>query len=227
MIGLNLTIYRSMFDTRLKILSVIILSIALSISKPIHVFVIIAITLLLAIIYRKYLLKSITILLSTLSFILMIGIISWFLSSEINPSEIFLGSIKWVSLILMTFLIFSSINLFELISALVYFKLNSKIAIAFGVGLRFLPLILEEGGKILTVQKRKGALKNRNVFSKLNHLLSPFVISVVRRVDSITLSITTQQIEKRVKQFEFNRINLNDYLFICGCISFLIYVIIV
>lgn len=227
MIGLNLTIYRSMFDTRLKILSVIILSIALSISKPIHVFVIIAITLLLAIIYRKFLLKSITILLSTLSFILMIGIISWFLSSEINPSEMFLGSIKWVSLILMTFLIFSSINLFELISSLVYFKLNTKIAIAFGVGLRFLPLILEEGDKILTVQKRNGALKNRNVFSKLNHLLSPFVISVVRRVDSITLSITTQQIEKRVKQFEFNRINLNDYLFICGCISFLMYVIIV
>lgn len=227
MIGLNLTIYNDMKDTRLKILSIIILSVALSISKPIHVYVVVVISILLSIIYNKYLIKSVIIVLSTFSFIFLIGLFSWFLSAEINPSEIFLSSIKWLSLILITFLIFSSINLFEFISSLVYFKVNTKIAIAFGVGLRFLPLIIEEGVKILTLQRRKGALKGKNTFTKLDHLLSPFIISVVRRVDSVTLSITTQQIEKRVKHFEFKRIKLADYLFIGVCISFLIYVIIV
>jgi len=215
-----------MIDTRIKILAIIILSIALSISKPTDVFWVVVITSLFAILYHKYLIKSIAIVLSTFSFILLIGLMSWFLSSEINPLEILLNSIKWISLILITFLIFASINLFEFISSLVYFRLNTKISIAFGVGLRFLPLVIEEGRKILTIQRRRGVLKRKNTLDKLNYLISPFIISVVRRVDSVTLSLTTQQIEKRIQHFKFNHITLKDYLFLGICISFLIYIII-
>jgi energy-coupling factor transporter transmembrane protein EcfT len=214
-----------MTDTRIKILSVIILSVAFSLSKTLHIYGVIIITLLYAFLFRKYLVKSIQIVGYTLVFILAIGVMSWLFASDVSITDMLLNSVRWISLVLVTFLIFSSINLFELISSLAYLKLNTKIAIALGVGLRFLPLLVEEAKNILRIQRRDNTLKNKNIFYRVNCFLSPFLISTIRRVDSITLSLTTQQIEERIKHYKFNRISLTDCVLIVICVLFFVYIV--
>lgn len=209
-----------MKDTRLKILTIIILSVALSVTTIIDIHVVITLTIIYSCFFRNQLLKSIPVVLSTIFFIGMIGIFTFLFSSGIDLNKIILGSIKWISLILVTFIIFTSMNLFELLAGLVFFKINSKIAIAFGVGLRFLPIVIDEGKRIVLIQKRKQISEGGKTTTTFSKILSPLIVSIIRRIDTITLSILTQQIETRIKQYRFDSISVRDWFIFALAIVF-------
>lgn len=98
--------------------------------------------------------------------------------------------------------------------------------VALGVGVRFLPVITEEYKRISIVNRRNRQIGRSSILTKMDRLLSPFIVSVIRRIDSITLSIVTQQLENRIIQYEFSRLRTNDFIHGGICILFLIYVII-
>lgn len=221
-----------MNDTRVRIVNFILLSIAYSISSLSYVPLVVLSAFIVSLSFRNVFIKNLSIILISSMAILSIGIIAWFISPKLIISNLVLNYLRWISLIIISVIFFSSINLFEFVSSLAFFKIPIKIAIAFGIGIRFLPVLVDESRKVIRIQHQNGynlSLLNIfksgliNVFSKI---LSPILISILRKTDSITISVTVQQIEKRVKNYNFKTINIIDFIGLIFCILILSVIII-
>jgi hypothetical protein len=216
-----------MNDTRIRILNFILLSIAYSISEINYIPIMFLSSILVSVIFRNDFIKNISIILYTSVAILIIGAIAWFFSSDLLLVNIVLNLLRWISLIIISVIFFSSINLFEFVSSLVFLKIPTKIAIAIGVGFRFLPVIIDESKKVAKIQNQNGislsfnSIRKLGLLTVLNKILSPLLVSILRRTDSISISVTIQQIEKRTKDFNFKTINLFDLVSLLFCILIL------
>lgn len=213
-------------DARIAILSVLLLSVALGIANIRHLPGVLLIGGYIGIGYRKYFSQALWVVGGTVLFIFSVGLLSWLFASEISWANFILDSFRWIVLALSTFVLIVSMNLFECLAAMVYLKIPIRVAVALGVGVRFLPVITEEYKRISIVNRRNRQIGRSSILTKMDRLLSPFIVSVIRRIDSITLSIVTQQLENRIIQYEFSRLRTNDFIHSGICILFLIYVII-
>ena len=217
-----------MDDIRLRIINFLVLSIAYSIAPLDLIPLIFVSALIFALIFRMSLRENILIVLTSSGAILIIAIIAWLISSRISVFEFSMNYLRWVSLIVISVIFFSLINLFEFVSALRFFKIPTRIAIAFGVGLRFLPVLIEESRKVVQIQQKNGlkfsitAIRQKGLFNLLNKLLSPLIVSILRRVDSISLSVVVQQIEFRIAHYRFKSINFKDWMILIFCIMILL-----
>ncbi len=221
-----------MEDTRLRVINFIVLSIAYSISSISYIPILFISTIIVSLAFRSDFIKNISIILFSSITILSIGIIAWLLSPDLVLLNIVLNFFRWISLIVISVIFFSSINLFELVSSLVFFKVPTKIAIALGVGFRFLPVVVDESKRVAKIQNQSGykhtlsSIYKSGLLNFLSRVLSPILVSILRRADSISISVTVQQIEKRIKDFNFKPISLIDWTSLIFCILILVFVII-
>lgn len=212
-------------DARIVILSMLLLSVILGMADSRHLPGVLLIGGYIGVMYRKYFTRALWLMGGTVLFVFSVGLLSWLFASEISWVDFILDSFRWVVLALSTFVLIVSMNLFECLAAMVYLKIPVKVAVALGVGVRFLPVIVEEYKRISMVNKRNRQMGGTSIMVKMDRLLSPFIVSVVRRIDSITLSIVTQQLEARIIRYEFSRLGMGDFIHGGICVLFLIYVI--
>ncbi len=55
----------------------------------------------------------------------------------------------------------------------------------------------------------------------LNKVLSPILVSILRRADSISLSVVIQQIEFRIIDYRFKPVKISDWLSLVFCLIIL------
>ena len=95
------------------------------------------------------------------------------------------------------------------VASLRFFLIPTPIAISFGVGFRFIPIISEEIQRIIFVQKQNDlgfsfhSIRENGFLGVFDRFLSPLLLSVLRKVESVSVSITVQQIQERVGKYVF------------------------
>jgi energy-coupling factor transporter transmembrane protein EcfT len=149
-------------------------------------------------------------------------------SINVSPSEIIIGYLRWSSLVIVSVILFLSINALEITTSLVYFHVPLGIAMAVGVGFRFLPVFFEEAKRIRIIQRHRegtmlwSALRTSGLVNALSRTISPLIVSVLRRIDMLLLSIAVQQLEERISNYKFLTLKTRDWMTLLAAIIILI-----
>lgn len=220
-----------MFDARVRILALVFLSISYGIAPLQIVPAIVFMTVILCLLYKNAFHRGAAIIVMSTVILGIFTLIVWIFTANLSLYELCVGYLRWISLISTSVILFLSMNVIDIVSSLVYFKLPVRIALSVGIGLRFLPIFYEESHRVITIQRRRGITFSRKSISQygflglLNRLVSPLLVSVLRRVDSISLSIVVQQLENRIANYYFPGLRVQDWIALLLIVIFSITVI--
>lgn len=145
--------------------------------------------------------KLITIL-ATLYVIVFFLFISWWFSDGINILFILEQFSRWLSFIVLTIVFFNRLSSFELISVLYKLKLPLNIAISIGVAMQFVHIITNEVHKNIFIFK----IKKKKMFPAL---IISLLISTIRKIEFIHLSILLFNIQERVRNKRLPKIKIS------------------
>jgi energy-coupling factor transporter transmembrane protein EcfT len=205
-------------DSRVRVLALVLLSIAHGIASSQFIPALFLLTVIIAWLYKDSFVRGITIIGISAAAIAIFAFVVWIITINVSLAEFLIGYFRWLSLITLSVVLFLSLDTLQLVVDLVRFKLPVKIAIALGVGLRFIPILFEETRRVLMIQRRRGisfsqqGFRRHHFINLLNRISSPILISVLRRVDSLTLSIGVQQLEYRIKQYQLPNWRIRDWM---------------
>jgi len=196
----------------------VILSVAHAVASLRMIPLLLLFTLVISLLHRPSLVRGAKIIAVTAIALGILALVVWFTSNNISLSELLLGYLRWISLAAVSIVLFLSINALEMITSLVYFRLPLGIAMAAGIGLRFLPVFFEEARRIRIMQRHRILSKSRltlrsvGFINTLNRVISPFLISALRRVDLLVLSIAVQDLEQRILNYRFLTFKMRDWV---------------
>lgn len=222
-----------LIDPRVRVLLLLVLSVTHAVASVRMLPLLLFSTLVLSLIYRRHLARGARTIAITALALGIFVIIVWLFSSDTPFLNLFLDYLRWISLAVMSVTLFLSLNPLELITSLFYFRLPLGIAIAVGVGWRFLPVFFEEARRVRLYQRHRESLTFRQrirvygVVDTLSRVISPFMISVLRRVDLLLLSIAVQQLENRISAYRFSPYKVYDWLAFLAATSLLVASIII
>jgi len=221
-----------MITTRVKLILLIILNTAIIFLPAKSYYSFIAILLIYNLAFYKSLFTNFkTIFIYLLGFFL-IAILLNYLLGESNLLSIVPDFLKLFTIINISILLITEINIMELVATISVIKIPTRIAIAFGVGFRYFPLLLNDIRRIHFIQSTKGyglnfkSFKTHGFISSMTVFLTPLFLSILRRTDNIALSVTIQQIEDRAKKYTFHRVSIYEFSLLLVSITFLLYSII-
>lgn len=133
-----------------------------------------------------------------------------------------LDFLRWTSLATTTVVLALTLDVLEAVTALVFFRIPLKMAIAFGVGLRFLPVVIDEVQRVFMVQRELGlrftreAVKSYGRMGILSRMVAPMLIAIIRRVDALVISTGVQMLERRIRSHQWHPFRPLDALVIIG-----------
>lgn len=207
-----------MNDTRLRIINLLFLSLSFSLMPDDKLWLVFLLTIFYGVLFWKSFLENLKLIL-LVTFILSVFSISVYLiTSENSFTKVALNLGRFVSLVIISVLFFFQINILSFVASLKFFKIPTTIAIAFGVGFRFIPIISDEIQKIIFVQNQNGLGFSLKSFQKNGFLhvfssfFSPLLLSVLRKTESVSISIIIQQIQERVNNYIFQKPTLADFI---------------
>ena len=102
---------------------------------------------------------------------------------------------RWLTIILSSIAFFVIITPFELIAALRSFKMPEFLTFSLGMGFRFIPIIIEEAGKIALAQKSRGLNYGRGlgkipkIPTVIFALIIPLFIRILARLNDTLLAL--------------------------------------
>lgn len=96
-------------------------------------------------------------------FVLILFLAAWESLEVENLFNAILIISKWTAVISSSIALFTSTRPFDLVDALRSFRLPKGFTFALGIGFRFIPIIFEEGSKILLAQKARGLNAGRGI----------------------------------------------------------------
>lgn len=207
-----------MISTRYKIIFLIVLNVLIILLPERMYYVNIILLILFGFLLKRdlfYSLKSICLYL-VLLFILSISINHFFTDTSLD--QLLRNSLKLFTIITLSILLVSDLNIMELVAFLNKIKLPAKISIAIGVGFRYIGLLMEDIKRInfiqtmsrygITIQsiKRNGFLKTISIFSL------PLFLTLLKRTENISLSILIQDIEQRSKKYSLKKTTTIEFV---------------
>lgn len=205
-----------MLDARIRLILLIFLTIFYGISSQDMVPGIVLTTFFICYIQRDSFSKVLIVIVISSLILGIFMFIVWIITPSLVLSNLVLEYMRWVSLIITSVVLFSSMNVMDTVLSLAYFKIPIRIAISIGVSLRFIHIIYAESQRIFVMQRKRGitlsykALGHYGFLGLLDRLISPLLISVVRLADSISLSIVVQQIEERITDYKLPSVKIKD-----------------
>ena len=206
-----------MHDPRIKFVVFLLLSVSHAIAPSYMVPALVAYTILISCLHYKALLRGSWIIIISYFAMGVLGSIAWLYSKEASSANLIYDYMKWCSLVTVTVVLLLSLSAMELVKTLVFFRVPYHLSLSVGIGLRFIPIFHEEARRTAHYQKRRGftlswgVLRRYGFVGFLNKTLSPILVNVLRRVDALVLSITVQQLERRIKNAIFLRIMWGDW----------------
>lgn len=165
--------------------------------------------------YRSYLARGLLALCLT-AVLLVVGSSAVYIIMDVSIAELIVPFVRWMALASVAVVIFWSLSVFEFVTSAAYFGVPVRVALAFGVGVRFLPIIVEEARRVTFVLRQRGISPWCDLPSSAWHFVeratSTLLVSVIRRVDSISLAISTQELERRVEGYRFRPVTVVEWI---------------
>jgi energy-coupling factor transporter transmembrane protein EcfT len=227
---LNTFIPPNQLDPRLKIFGLILVSISHSVAFTTQSVFLLMVTTVIFIALNLKDSKRYINLLTLLAFaLILLSLLSWIFDRSISTEYLIINFFRWLSLIAFSSAVFYSLNSLEIIVALRWFKAPTGIAVALGTGIRFLPVIIEDAKRVYWVMMQSNSMKNKAGLSKYLTAMLDFaqnlIVAVVRSIDDIIVSITVQDLEKRIDDFQFKNLNSLDWSMLCLFVSTTLYIL--
>lgn len=204
-------------DPRIRVVGLVLLTWAHATASNIAILLLTMITLVIIAWYRDAFWHSLPVILITTIFLCSMALLAWFTTASISLRDLLLGVVKWLSMSTVSLTIFSSLNAMELIVALIWLRVPLSISLALGVSLRFFPILAEQGSKLLMIYRLRSSNRSmgRGYFKQLRciilGLIPAMFISVLRQVENISLSVLTQDIERRVLEYRPTPLGIQDF----------------
>lgn len=198
-----------MLNSRSRISVLILLTIAHSVAGTRMLFVLAGVTFFLALFHFQSVRRGAWVIAITTAALLIWGFIIRIVGVSLPARDVFIGMLRILSLTVLTISLFLSLNALELVTGLTYFKVPFRIALALGIGFRFIPIILDEAKRTRLVRRQRGLMFSRVTLRRvgltgtLSRVIAPLVVALLRRVDSLIISIAVQQLPERVRLYRF------------------------
>ncbi len=208
----------NLIDSRVRVLALVLLSIAHGAASSRVVPVLTLITVVTALLYKNSFMRGVMIIGVGAATLGIFTLVVWVITVNLTLSELLVGYLRWVSLMTLSVVLFLSLDTLEMVAGLVRFRVPVRVAMALGVGLRFLPVLYEEARRVLMIQRHRGVAPSWGAFRRygllgiLSRMSSPLLVSVLRRVDSLNLSIAIQQLEYRIERYQFPPWRFRDWM---------------
>jgi len=191
-------------DPRVRVTGLVLLTWGHATASDTGILLLATITLAVIAWYREAFLRYLPVIQITVVFLCALALLAWLTTANISFRNLLLGVLKWLSMSAVSLTIFSSLNALEIIVALRWLGVPLRIALALGVSLRFFPVLVAQGSKILMIQRLRtfSGSSRRGRWQRLRGVLwgviPAMLVAVLRQVENISLSILTQDIERRV-----------------------------
>lgn len=218
-----------MISTRVKLILLILLNTAIILLPAKSYLVFILIIFISSLAFYKSLLANFKTIFVYLFGLFLITILFNYLLGESDLLNIIPDFLKLFSIISISILLITDINIMELVASMSLIKIPTKIAIAFGVGFRYFPLLLNDIKRIHFIQSSKGygltpkSFKANGFISSVGVFFTPLFLSILKRTDNIALSVTIQRIEKRATNYIFQRLSMYESLLLILTAIFFMY----
>lgn len=205
-------------DPRIRLIILIVLTIVWAIPDAAVAYGIAVATIIISLLERDTVRQYKAVILISMLILAAFMLLAWLIASNLSITAVLREYMRWVSLVVLSVVLFASMNIIEIVSSLVWLKLPLRLALSLGIALRFLHVIYDEAQRIFTIQKTRGitlsygAAKKYGFSGLLNRLVSPLLVSVIRRADSLSISITVQQIEKRISEYKYSPFTIYDII---------------
>jgi energy-coupling factor transporter transmembrane protein EcfT len=226
--ALNTFTQTNQLDPRLKILSLVLMSVSHSIAfKTQSIALLLVTTVFFIALNYKDIHQYVKILLLLVLTLIILSLLSWFFDKSVTTEYILMNFFRWLSVSTFSLAIFYSLNSLEIIVALRWFKIPIGLAVALGTGIRFLPVIIEDARRVYWIMINSNNVKNKKNFIEkgiifISDFVQNLIVSFVRSIDDIIISITIQDLEQRINDFQFNNFDwINWFLLIVFIIAFL------
>lgn len=210
-----------MLDARIQLVMLIVLTVFCGIASQKAILGIVLATVIVSLLQKDSFARGIKIIVISMLILGLFMFFVWSINPNISLFTILNEYARWSSLIIISVVLFLSMNVMEIVSSLVWFKLPLRLALSVGIALRFLHVIYEESQRVFMIQRSRGitfsyrSIKKYGFLGLLDRLVSPLLVSILRRADSISLSIVVQQIEKRIAEYKFSSLKKQDFIALC------------
>jgi len=208
------------FDPRTRVILIIGASILFGVSSSIATAILLVMAVIISCFYHELLLINLRVILFTIIWLTLMVVLAWLLGFKGELNVLIHAFIRWTSFIIISIVLFSSLNAFELVKALVFFRIHKRFALSVGVGVRYIPLFVQDATEVyLETRKRdiwfnRRALERYGFFGILGRVLSPLIIVAIRRMENTWLSVVIHQLEDRITVPNFPILRNIDWLMI-------------
>lgn len=222
-----------MITTRVKLILLIILNTAILLLPAKSVFVFVALIIITSIAFYNTLLVNLKTIFIYLTGLFVVTIILNYFLTDSDLINVVPEFLKLFAVISISILLITNINIMELVASISFLNIPSKVAIAFGVGFRYFPLLINDIKRIQFIQTSKGyglspkSFKSKGFIQSTSVFITPLFLSILKRADNIALSVTIQQLEKRALNYKFQKITKYEFLLLISALLFLVYSIVV
>ncbi len=208
--------FEQTLDGRTRLVCLIALSIAHTLAHGWFVAVLLSVTGVVILLFPGSFKRGLRVILLTAAVIASISTVVFLSGNAQSEESLFWDFLRWVSLVTLTVTLALSMNVFDFVTSLHYLKLPVKVALAFGVGLRFLPSIADELQRITSVQRQANFgfstnnIRRFGVYGVLERKVAPLFSAVFRRIDSLVISVGAQELEYRIAIHNYPKFKASD-----------------
>ena len=223
---------RFMISTRYRILLLLLVNIGILLIPKELFFVFVIILLVYNLVFWKDLISNFKLICIYLIGLFVFAGILNFIFTDFNFINLLKDSIKIFTIINISILLLNNINIMELVAFLSKVKVPTKISIAIGVGFRYFSLLVDDIKNINFILKVNNygisikSFRKNGIFKSLNAFLLPIFLSIIRRTENISVSISLQDVENRAYYYKYSKSTFPEIILTVFTILILTYGII-
>lgn len=138
--------------------------------------------------------------------------------------EVLSRAVTWLLVGIATIVLVFSLNAYEGMTGLRYYRVPIPITIAVAVGFRFLGELMESVRIAERARKRRGwtigkSIRQHGISGTVSRLVAPIIVNALRRVDAIVKAVAIQDLEGRARMAKNRGLGLLDVVLIGGLSS--------
>lgn len=192
-------------DPRVRIAAIALYSWAHIAPSPVQLMILLAASTSIAIAYHAQVAKYKLVLFSTALLLAVTGSAAAFLLGFGEVASIVKDTMRFFSLVLVTLALVVSMNSLELMQALVWFRLPTKLAVALGIAFRFVPVFAQSAARLWWLHRQRLSASAKpataSAVSRILSIIPLLFVDVLRRLEGVLIAITIQDVEFRIRNY--------------------------
>lgn len=163
--------------------------------------------------YSSYLRRYSAVLVSTVVLLVITGTAAWLLGGTDSIEALVFDLARFLSLVAVSLALLVSMNAIELMSALAWFGLPRRIALALGIAFRFVPVFFQNATRLWWLHGLRADAAGSGKIARLKGVLPLLFVDVLRRMEGVMLAMSIQDIEVRLSRRRWPRLGVGGWVF--------------